>query len=144
MKCLQWCSTSVCKDKSSGKIWVYISSWIMPLTMRNICSQKIYCTVYYLLQFWHIVFWLPSVHFVIFFLLLHCSDGLCISHQQSVYERGNTLGIVSNTFCISIHNNEYLPFCRTAVVCKRDFFIFFFFLENTVWRGQWKFLLLFS
>lgn len=102
---------------------VYVSSQIISLTENCVQSEK--CIVYYLWQFWHVAFGLSCVHFGTFCLLLHCLDGLCISHQQSVYERGNTLGIVSNIFCISVHNNEPLPLSKTAVVCKRDCFIHF-------------------
>lgn len=82
-----------------------LSSSLIPLTMRTECSKKniLYCLLS--CRFWHIVIWLPCVHFIIFFLLLHCSDGLCISHQQSVYEKRSTLGIVSKIFCVSVHNN---------------------------------------
>lgn len=82
-----------------------LSSSLIPPTMRTECSKKniLYCLLS--CRFWHIVIWLPCVHFIIFFLLLHCSDGLCISHQQSVYEKRSTLGIVSKIFCISVHNN---------------------------------------
>lgn len=67
------------------------------------------------------------MHIFDIFFLLQCSDGLCISHQQSVYERGNALGIVSKIAFISVHTNEHLLFNKTAGVCKSRYLIIYLF-----------------
>lgn len=111
-----------------------LSSSLIPLTMRTECSKKniLYCLLS--CRFWHIVIWLPCVHFIIFFLLLHCSDGLCISHQQSVYEKRSTLGIVSKIFCVSVHNNVCHSVELLWSAC--GLLYIFPFLEK-LFRGEW-------
>lgn len=61
------------------------------------------------------------------FFLLQYSDGLCISHQQSVHERGNTLGIVRKIVFISVHANEHWLFHKMAGVGKRRYLIIYLF-----------------
>ena len=74
------------------------------------------------------------------FFLLQCSDGLCISHQQSVYERGNTLGIVSKIVFISVHANEHLLFDKTVGVGKSRYLIIylFYFLKRICTYRKWQ------